>query len=203
MTTSKIHLCTVVEYHQMIDCGILTPESHVELLEGCIVEMNPQRAPHAATTQRTSDYLKSQLTQEAHIRMQLPVTLSNSEPEPDIAVVHIDAKAYGDRGAWHQPYRHPSAEEIFFLIEIYDTTLRIDRQEKALIYARANIPEYWVLDVVQRQAYIYRYPTSGGYQSETVLLDSEVIHPLNFPSVSLSFIEMFLPYSGFHLGRPQ
>ncbi|NEQ71631.1 MAG: Uma2 family endonuclease [Okeania sp. SIO2C9] len=139
------------------------------------------------------DYLKSQLTQQAHIRMQLPVTLSNSEPEPDIAVVHIDPKAYGVRGAWRQPYRHPSPQEIFFLIEISDTTLRIDRQEKTLIYAGANIPEYWVLDVVQRQAYIYRHPTPVGYQSETILSDSEVINPLNFPSVSLSFIEMFLP----------
>ncbi|NES03750.1 MAG: Uma2 family endonuclease [Okeania sp. SIO2F4] len=185
MTTSKIHLWTVAEYHQMIDCGILTPESRVELLEGRIIKMNPQRAPHAATTQRTSDYLKSQLSQQAHIRMQLPVTLSNSEPEPDIAVVHIDSKAYGDR--------HPSLQEIFFLIEISDTTLRIDRQEKALIYAGANIPEYWVLDVVQRQAYIYRHPTPGGYQSETILSDNEIINPLNFPSVSLSLAEMFLP----------
>ncbi|NEN88871.1 MAG: Uma2 family endonuclease [Okeania sp. SIO3H1] len=185
MTTSKIHLWTVAEYHHMIDCGILTPESRVELLEGRIIKMNPQRAPHAATTQRTSDYLKSQLTQQAHIRMQLPVTLSNSEPEPDIAVVHIDPKAYGDR--------HPSPQEIFFLIEISDTTLRIDRQEKTLIYAGANIPEYWVLDVVQRQAYIYRHPTPGGYQSETVLSDSEVINPLNFPSVSLSITKMLLP----------
>ncbi|MGD1700487.1 Uma2 family endonuclease [Dapis sp. BLCC M229] len=185
MTTSKIHLWTVVEYHQMIDCGILTPESHVELLEGRIIEMNPQRAPHAATTQRTSDYLKSQLIQQAHIRMQLPVTLSTSEPEPDIAAVHIDPKAYGDR--------HPSPQEIFFLIEISDTTLRIDRQEKTLIYARANIPEYWVLDVGKRQAYIYRHPTPKGYQSETVLYDTGIIYPLNFASVSLSLTEMFLP----------
>ncbi|GGA56413.1 Uma2 family endonuclease [Okeania sp. KiyG1] len=185
MTTSKIRLWTVAEYHQMIDCGILTPESYVELLEGRIVEINPQRAPHAATTQRTSDYLKSQLTQEAHIRMHLPVTLLTSEPEPDIAVVQIDPKAYG--------VHHPTPEEIFFLIEISDTTLRIDRQEKALIYARANIPEYWVLDVSDRQAYIYRHPTQEGYKSETVLSDSGKIEPLNFPSVSLSLTEMFLP----------
>ncbi|MCL2933575.1 MAG: Uma2 family endonuclease, partial [Trichodesmium sp. MAG_R03] len=74
--------------------------------------------PHAATTQRTSDYLKAQLTQPAYIRMQLPVTLSTSEPEPDIAVVKIDPQVYG--------VCHPTPEEIFFLIEISDTTLRID-----------------------------------------------------------------------------
>jgi Uma2 family endonuclease len=185
MTTTKIRLWTVAEYHKMINCGILTPESRVELLEGHIVEMNPQRAPHAATTQRTSDYLKAQLSQQAHIRMQLPVTLSTSEPEPDVAAVKIDPQAYGDR--------HPSPEEIFFLIEISDTTLRIDRQEKALIYAKANIPEYWVLDVSNRQAYIFRNPTPKGYKSETILSDNGVINPLNFPSVSLSLTEMFLP----------
>ena len=185
MTTTKIRLWTVTEYHKMIDYGIITPESHVELLEGRIVEMNPQRAPHAATTQRTSDYLKAQLTQQAHVRMQLPVTLSTSEPEPDIAIVKIDPQAYGDR--------HPSPKEIFFLIEISDTTLKIDREEKALIYAKANISEYWILDVSNRQAYIFRHPTPKGYKSETVLSGSGVINPLDFPSLSLSLAEMFLP----------
>ena len=107
------------------------------------------------------------------------------QTEPDIVAVEIDGKAYGDR--------HPGPKEIFLLIEISDTTLKIDRQEKALIYAQANIPEYWVLDVGSRQAYICRNPTPKGYNSETVLSDTGVIHPLNFPSVSLSLTEMFLP----------
>ncbi len=185
MIASKIHLWTVEEYHQMINYGILTPESRVELLEGRIIEMNPQRAPHAATTQRSSDYLKGRLNQQAHIRMQLPITLSTSEPEPDIAVVNIDPKVYGDR--------HPTANEIFFLVEVADTTLRKDRQEKGLIYAKANLPEYWVLDVSDRQAYIFRNPTSKGYNSETVLSDNGVIKPVSFPSVSLSLSHKFLP----------
>ena len=185
MTTTKMHLWTVKEYHKIIDYGILTPESRVELLEGRIIEMNPQRAPHAATTQRTSDYLKAQLNQQVYIRMQLPITLSNSEPEPDIAVVKIDPLFYG--------IHHPTPQEIFFLIEISDTTLKIDRQEKALIYAKANIPEYWILDVSNRQVYVCRHPTTKGYQSETILSDNGVINPLNFPSVSLSLTEMFLP----------
>lgn len=185
MTATKIRLWTVEEYHKMINCGILTPESRVELLEGRIIEMNPQRAPHAATTQRASDYVKAQLNQQAHIRMQLPITLSTSEPEPDIAAVNIDPKAYGDR--------HPTAGEIFFLIEVSDTTLRIDRQEKALIYAKANIPEYWVLDVSDRQAYLFRNPTPKGYNSEMLFSNNGVINPLKFPSVSLSLSQMFLP----------
>ncbi|MDY6806603.1 MAG: Uma2 family endonuclease [Cyanobacteriota bacterium] len=185
MTATKIRLWTVEEYHKMINCGILTPESRVELLEGRIIEMNAQRAPHAATTQRASDYVKAQLNQQAHIRMQLPITLSTSEPEPDIAAVNIDPKAYGDR--------HPTAKEIFFLIEVSDTTLRIDRQEKALIYAKANIPEYFVLDVSDRQAYLFRNPTPKGYNSQMLLSDKSVINPLKFPSVSLSSNQMFLP----------
>nr|WP_293167082.1 Uma2 family endonuclease [Okeania sp. SIO2C9] len=85
-----------------------------------------------------------------------------------------------------QPYGnpHPNPQEIFFLIEISDTTLKIDREEKALIYAKANISEYWVLDVSNRQAYICRHPTPKGYKSETVFSDSEIINPLNFPSLS-------------------
>ncbi len=80
---------------------------HVELLEGQIVEMSPQGPLHAGTTQRASDYIKAQLIEQAHVRTPLPVTLSTSEPEPDVAVVLIDRGAYGDH--------HPTPEEIFLL----------------------------------------------------------------------------------------
>lgn len=96
--------------------------------------------------------------------MQLPVTLSTSEPEPNIAIIKIAPQAYGNC--------HPSPKEIFFLIEISDMTLKIDREEKTLIDARANIFEYWVLDVSNRQAYIYCYPTPKGYKLETILSDN-------------------------------
>lgn len=83
--------------------------------------------------------------------MQDPIQLSQySEPEPDIAVVRIDARKYIDR--------HPAPNEIFLLIEVADTTLDTDRKQKAPLYAKAGIADYWILDVNQRQVFVLGEP---------------------------------------------
>ena len=115
----------------------------------------------------------------------MPITLATSEPEPDIAVVCIAPGGYGDR--------HPNQEEILLLIEVSYSTLQIDRREKALIYARANIAEYWILDVAAREAYIYRNPAPGGDRSEIVIADNAVMRMLAFPEIEIIFSELFLP----------
>ena len=185
MTTTDLRLWTVDEYHRMIETGILTTEDKVELLEGRIIQMSAQRPPHAATTQRTSDYLKAQLMERAYVRMQLPITLSTSEPEPDVAIVRIDPAIYGDH--------HPTPDEILLLIEVAHTTLVTDREEKALIYARANIADYWILDIVGRRVYIFRNPSNDGYQSTTFLNQDAAIELLAFPEIEIPFSELFLP----------
>ncbi|MGK7924888.1 MAG: Uma2 family endonuclease [Spirulina sp.] len=176
-------LWTVEEYHKMIEAGILTENDKVELLEGRIVQMPPQSPFHAGTTQRTDEYLKNRLRGLASVRIQLPITLSTSEPEPDIAVVRIDPNFYCDR--------HPQAEDILLLIEIAVTTFDKDYREKAPIYARANIPEYWLLNVSDRQAYIFRDPSPSGYQSQHQLSATEGIVPLAFPDLEISLSELF------------
>ena len=185
MTATKEKTWTVEEYHRMIEAGILNEDTHIELLDGRIVEMSPQTPIHAGTTQRSSDYIKELLAGQAHVRMQLPITLATSEPEPDIAVVGIDPGAYGDH--------HPNQAEILLLIEVSYSTLQIDRREKALIYARANIAEYWILDLAARQAYIYRNPAPVGYESEIVIADNTAMRMLAFPEIEISFSELFLP----------
>jgi Uma2 family endonuclease len=185
MTATKAKTWTVEEYHRMIEAGILNEDDKIELLDGRIVEMSAQTPPHAATTQRSSDYIKELLAGQAHIRTQLPITLTTSEPEPDIAVVAIDPNGY----ATH----HPNPSEIFLLIEVSYSTLQIDRYEKAPIYSRANIAEYWILDVVDREAYIYRHPGPQGYQSEVVLQDNAIISVLAFPAIEINLSGLFLP----------
>ncbi|MBD2166034.1 Uma2 family endonuclease [Calothrix membranacea FACHB-236] len=185
MSATQNRLWTVEEYHRMIDAGILTTDDKVELLDGRIIQTSPQKPPHAGTSQRASDYLKAQLTGKAHVRMQLPITLSTSEPEPDIAVVQIDPAAYGDH--------HPAPSEILLLIEVSYSTFDIDFNEKALIYAKANIADYWVLNIIERQVYILRQPTESGYQEIVVLPEDDSIAPLAFPQMVIPFSELFLP----------
>ncbi len=89
---SQMHLWLIADYHQMIEAGVLDEDDRVELLEGKIVCMSPQRPFHAASVQRSSRLLFTLLSDHAEIRIQLPVTLGNDfEPEPDIAVVRFDA----------------------------------------------------------------------------------------------------------------
>lgn len=184
MTSTRVHLWTVDDYHRMVETGILTTNDRVELLDGQILQMSPQRPPHAVTTKRTYDYLKHLLLNRADVRAQLPVTLSpRSEPEPDIAVVAIDPREYLDH--------HPIPEEIFLLIEVADTTLDSDLSEKAAIYAQAQIQEYWVLNLRERQVYVFREPREGAYQQERVLTEYDTISPLAFPEFEVSFHRMF------------
>lgn len=185
MTTTREKLWTVEEYHRMIEAGILNEGDKIELLDGRIVEMSAQTPPHAATTQRCDRYLQHLLRDLAEIRVQLPITLATSEPEPDIALARIAPGAYGDH--------HPNPSEILLLIEVSYSTLQIDIREKAPIYARANIAEYWILDVAAREAYIYLSPAPGGHESEIVVGDNAAIRILAFPGIEISFCELFLP----------
>jgi len=185
MVSTKVKLWTVDDYHRMVETGILTEGDRVELLEGQIIEMNPQLPPHAATTQRAFRYLDRLLETVAYVRMQLPVTLKpKSEPEPDIAVVRIEPNEYGDR--------HPAPDDIFLIIEVADSTLLGDRQQKAPIYAKAGIADYWILDVNTQQVYVFRKPTLDGYQQETVLAANTTLAPITFPDITIPLNQLFL-----------
>lgn len=184
MTSTRLRSWTVDEYHRMIEAGILTNDDKVELIEGQIIQMSPQLPPRAATIQCASDYLRDLLSGKATIRVQSPITLPpNSEPEPDIAVVRIDSRRYVDR--------HPAPNEIFLLIEVARTSLDKDRITKALTYARAAICEYWILDVQQRQVYIFREPGTTTYQQEMVLNEDATISLVAFPDVNVFVNQLF------------
>lgn len=185
MLSTKAKLWTVDDYHRMVEAGVLTENDRVELLEGQIIEMNPQLPPHAATTQRAFRYLDRLLETVAYVRMQLPVTLQpKSEPEPDIAVVRMDANEYGDR--------HPTPDDILLMIEVADSTLLNDRQQKALVYAKANLADYWILDVNAKQVYVFREPTPDGYQQETILTANTLLTPVAFPNITIPLNQLFL-----------
>jgi Uma2 family endonuclease len=178
MTTTDVRLWSVNDYHRMIEAEIITTEDKVELLDGQILEMSPQQPPHAATVQRTWKYLTRLLAEIADIRIQLPVTLyPNSEPEPDIAVVRVDSREYLDG--------HPIPSDIFLLIEVADWTLNKDRGVKARTYAKADIPEYWVLDVNARVVYVFRQPENNIYTSEFILDENSTISLVAFPNIEV------------------
>ena len=88
---------------------------------------------------------------------------------------------------------HPNPREIYLIIEVADTTLKRDRDFKATVYARSGIADYWILDIANRQLYVFRDPQANHYQSEAILNDDATISILAFPDVQISVAEMFSP----------
>ena len=175
ITTAK---WTLEQYHQMIDAGILEGQP-VELLNGEIVEMPPEREPHANGSTETRDYLIALLGNRAQVREGHPITISssNSEPEPDLAIVQRRAEGYRDH--------HPYPQNIYWLIEFSNTSLSKDLETKAKIYAAANIPEYWVVNLKGIELVVMRDPVDGEYQSQ-VTLTNGTVYPLSFPDLAVS-----------------
>lgn len=184
-TSTKVRQWTVSDYRRMLDAGILAEDDQVELLNGQITLMSPQRPLHTTATKRAYDYLKPLLLGKADVRSQSPITLnSHSEPEPDIAVVAIDKLEYSDR--------HPSPNEIFLLIEVADSTLGRDLGEKVSAYAQANIQDYWVVNVRERIVHIFRHPLGDTYQQKQLLEENDECSLLVFPDIDV-LISRLLP----------
>ena len=141
---------SIEQYHAIIQAGILTDDDSVELLEGWLVFKMPKNPPHRATTRLVRTVLENILPAGWYVDSQEPITLSNSEPEPDIVVVRGDTRQYLDR--------HPGAEDIALIIEVSDTTLQRDRTVKKRIYARAGISIYWIVNLVEEQVEVYFQP---------------------------------------------
>ncbi len=170
------------DYHQMIDTGILD-DRKVELLRGEIIEMSPEGVAHSSYCRETAKYLRRLLGDRADISEAHPIVLpNNSEPEPDLAIVKISPTLYRDR--------HPQVSDIFWLIEVSNSTLVKDLGMKKDIYADAGIPEYWVMDLVESVLVVFRDLTASGYQSE-IRINSGRISPLAFPDISIDVQRLF------------
>ena len=170
---AEVRPITVWEYHQMAEAGILQPQERVELIRGQLIQMAAKGTAHSSATTRTGQVLGKLLGEQVTIRLQEPIRLNDfSEPEPDIAVVQADALDYADH--------HPIVAEIYWVIEVASSSLQQDCEFKSQLYAEAGIPEYWVLDVIDRVLHIFREPTQTGYQSQVILPEDAIVAPLQF-----------------------
>ena len=167
-TNLQLRLWTVEEYHRMAEAGIFAPDERVELLEGKILCKSAKSTAHRSTTGRIDYLLKKRLEKIALICVQDPVKLNDrSEPEPDLSVVKIDPLDYADH--------HPTPSEVYLIIEVADSSLKFDCEIKAKTYSLAGIKDYWVLDVVKRELYIFRNPTQTGYESQVIVGENETV----------------------------
>ncbi|MBY0522517.1 MAG: Uma2 family endonuclease [Gemmataceae bacterium] len=158
-----VHRFTVDQYHRMIEMGVLTSNDRVELLEGWIVDKLPQHPAHAGTISILQAKLSPKLPKGWIIRVQSPIALDDSEPEPDLAVVRGPEERY--------LAAHPRPEDIGITIEVSDSTVDYDRNDKVRAYGRARLPVYWIVNLVELVVEVYTGPRTGkapGYRTREV-----------------------------------
>jgi Uma2 family endonuclease len=142
---------SVEQYHEMIRTGILTEDDPVELLDGWLVTKMPKKRTHSIATGRTREMLAAVAPVGWYVDAREPITLSRSEPEPDVLVVRGDRAQYPDAP--------PGPEDVALIVEVADSTLRRDRTTKKRLYAEAGIPIYWIVNLIDRQIEVYRNPS--------------------------------------------
>jgi Uma2 family endonuclease len=142
---------SVARYQHMIETGALDDNDKMELLENYLVLKMPQNPPHSGTLDLVSGTVGSVLPPGWYQREQKAVVLSDSQPEPDDAVVRGNRRSYLSR--------HPGPADIGLLIEVANSSLLRDRRDKTRIYARANIVCYWIVNLVDHRVEVYTQPS--------------------------------------------
>lgn len=150
-TAAGFRRFSVTEYHRLIELGILTEDDNLELLEGYLVHKMSRNPPHDAAIQKGTKKWLRLLPPGWDLRVQSAITLTESEPEPDFAVVRGDETAY--------MARHPAAADVGLVVEVSDSTLPGDRDDKGRIYASAGIPCYWIVNINDRHIEVYTSPS--------------------------------------------
>lgn len=144
---------TVDEYHQLIQAGILKTSERVELIRGWIVPKMPTNPTHASVVRRLDKRLQRLVGEAAVVGVQQPITTADSEPEPDLTVSRGPEDRYFTT--------HPEPADIFFVVEVADTTLAYDRGDKLALYARAGVPEYWLVVLEDNRIEVHTRPRGG------------------------------------------
>lgn len=169
---------TVDEYYRMAEAGILHEDDRVELIEGRIVELSPIGGRHAACVDKLNRLLNQRVGDAAIVRVQNPVSLpGDSEPEPDIALLRPREDFYAEG--------HPGPEDVFLIIEVAETSLGYDRGIKAPLYARAGVPELWIVDLESGRVLIHGEPSEGVYGVVNEPGHDELLVPRMVPELSV------------------
>jgi Uma2 family endonuclease len=167
---------TVRDYHQMAEVRILSEDDRVELIDGEIVEKLPVGGRHVACVNRLNRLLGQHTGGDVFISVQNPVQLGeDQEPEPDVAVIRV--REYGSE--------LPNAGDVLLLIEVSDTSLGYDRARKLPLYARAGVPEAWLVDLQGESIERHTNPVEGAYRVTVRVGRGEEIASLAIPGLVL------------------
>ena len=183
MTIAAIHhKFSVDDYYAMARAGIL-PDHGVELLDGEVVEKMTIGEDHSWCVGILLEIFSSLLLGRVWLNAQCPIRINaNSLPEPDLVLARTGERRYR--------HRHPGPEDIYLLVEVAESSLSLDRTDKARLYATAGIPEYWIVNIPEQQFEIHRLPVGGAYQQVSVVPLGGAVAPLAFPAALVQVSEV-------------
>ncbi len=174
----QIRRFTVAEYLAMAKAGILTEDDRVELIDGVVIDMAPVGSRHIGCVNCYNRELSEAVGRRVIVQVQSPVRLDdNTEPQPDVALLREKADGYASG--------HPGPEDVLLLIEVADSSLGYDRNEKLPRYARAGIPEVWLTVLPEGVVEAHTEPTEGGYRVTRRLRAGDVLRPGCFDDVEI------------------
>ena len=180
---------TVAEYYRMGEAGILKAYERVELIEGEIIVMPPIGPGHAWEVDLTGDLIGRRLDNRYIVRNQNPIHLNDgAEPQPDITIMLRRPEGYGSA--------HPTPADVLLVIEVADSSLEYDRNVKAHLYGRNNVPETWVKNLPEDCIERFTEPGPEGYAQHTVHHRGETITPVSLPDLELAVEDLLPPVVG-------
>ena len=172
------HYFTVEQFERMGEAGIFAEDARLELIEGEIVEMSPIGSRHAACVKRLSMHFSRTLGDKFIISTQDPIHLDDfTQPQPDVALLQPREDFYESA--------HPKPQDVLLLIEVSDTTVDYDRMVKLPLYAKAGIPEVWIIDLPAELIEIYSVPSEGAYGTWAEVKRSEQARSQTITTLSI------------------
>lgn len=169
------------EFYELAEQGYFRGK-RVQLIDGEIIEMAPQGHAHAWAITRLTRWAATNFPEPALVRVQMPLNAAAySDPEPDLAIVLDPALAATD---------HPESAQL--VIEVSDSSIKLDRR-KAKIYAKASVPEYWIVNLPESQVEVHRRPNTadGRYEEVTIYKAGATIAPLSKPAATVALTDLF------------
>ena len=167
------------EYHRMAEAGILHEDDRVELIDGEVVEMSPIGGRHARCVIELTRLLAPLISDQVLLSIQNPIRLGEYyEPQPDVTVLRPSER--------YRAGELPEPQDVLLLIEVSDTSLYYDRDAKLPLYARAGIPEVWIVDLAGQALERHTEPAEDGYRLVRQARRGEMLESIKLPALTLS-----------------
>lgn len=175
---------TVADFARMVEAGIFAEDDRVELIDGEVRAMSPIGPRHAAIVRRLNLLIGRHIADAAILSVQDPIQLTDyTEPQPDLAVLRVREDFYA--------HAHPLPADVLLVVEVAETSLEYDREEKVPRYAQAQIPEVWLIDVEREAVTQYTQPDGTRYRGEQTLQRNHVLVSAALSAIQLAVDDIF------------